>query len=153
MKHIWIYAILLIPQPLYANEEEEIRSFTAEFFDAYSDSSKTATEIAGKHFAKTPIFVIGEAPALSRDPQVAEKMIKGFRDAFDVLSHPFASLEIETLVIGKDGSAGVVAAFRRRSPKDNDFCNIFSLAKLNGEWKIMTWYQYGLGAQDCSHQH
>ncbi|SDZ80882.1 hypothetical protein [Microbulbifer marinus] len=156
MKLILLSAFMLLTYSVHADEEQELAVFTQNFFEDFSDQSKSASDVAEIHFAATPVFYIGEMPGFSTSPELAAKMVQGYRETFHVDSHPFTTFDIENQAIGADGSAAVLVAFRRKSaadPRLKDFCNILSLAKLNGDWKIMTWFIYGLSARDCSRQH
>lgn len=138
-------------------ERAEFEEFMRRFMADFSGPGSQPDKVARGYFASAPVFFVGEMPGLSESPEIAAAMLKLFREQFHVLSHPFSAYEIETLAIGHDGSAAMLVAFRRdpgTGPAMGNFCNIFSLARLGGRWKIIGWSLFGLGsAPDCSHQH
>ncbi|SHE57454.1 hypothetical protein SAMN04487965_0195 [Microbulbifer donghaiensis] len=155
MKFVFLSAFVLLSSAACADESRELWNFTQRFLKDFPDHSKSAADVAGAHFAATPVFYIGQMPGFDTSPELGAKMVEIYREQFCVDSHPFTAFDIENQAVGADGSAAVLVAFRRPSapdPRLKDFCNILSLAKLNGDWKIMTWFIYGLSARDCSHQ-
>lgn len=143
--------------PALGADRPELADFARGFMEDFSDPGKQPDEVAREYFASAPIFFVGEMPGLSESPDIAPLMLRLFREQFHVLSQPFSSYEIETLAIGDDGSAAMLVAFRRdpgTKPGTGNFCNIFSLARLGGRWKIIGWSLFAMGnAQDCSHSH
>ncbi|WP_237061481.1 hypothetical protein [Microbulbifer zhoushanensis] len=154
-----ILLLLLTPLAVSAEPEEKqaVETFISEFMEDFSDSSLAPARVADEYFAGAPVFYVGEMPGLSDSPEISAVMLNVFREKFHVTSHPFTRHVIETLSVGDDGTAAILVAFRRpheTKPRVDDFCNIFSLAKLGGAWRITTWSLFALsGAPECSRRY
>jgi len=144
MKIIWIAVFILFPVLASANSEAEVEKFTERFYHQFNSSSEPGN--LKKFFAKSPVFQLGEQPAISGDENFAPRMIEILRESMGVADFPYTGLNTDISNVSDDGSATLAVVFKRDKSKNKyqkALCSIFSLAKLKDGWKIIGWSMYG----------
>mgnify|MGYP000047140717 CR=1 FL=1 len=144
MRVIFFAVFILVPVVAGANSETEVAKFTERFYQQFNSSSDPGD--LRKFFAKSPVFQLGEQPAISSDANFSPRMIEILRESMGVADYPYTGLVIDISNISDDGSATLAVVFKRAKSKNEyqkALCSIFSLAKLKEGWKIIGWSMYG----------
>ena len=144
MKIIWIAFFIFFPVLASANSETEVEKFMERFYRQFNGSSDPGG-LKG-FFAKSPVFQLGEQPAISSDENFAPRMIEILRESMGVSDFPYTGFSTDISNISDDGSATLAVVFKRAKSKNKyqkALCSIFSLAKLKEGWKIVGWSMYG----------
>lgn len=140
MKSIFIALLMSFSALVSANPEVEVARFIDRFYQEFNSSSDP--ESLRTLFAKSPVFYIGEQPALSASKDFAPKMVELLRESMGINEYPYTGLATELAYVSNDGSATAAVVFKRSKSKkeyQNALCSILSLAKLESGWKIMGW--------------
>nr|WP_010133471.1 hypothetical protein [Microbulbifer agarilyticus] len=132
-----------------ADEKGEVFNFIESFYMEFNRTSDPKSIAA--FFADSPVFFLGEQPAVSKSQDFAPRMVELLRDSMAIKEFPYTGVEIEFAKVSKDGSATAAVIFKR-SKSNHKYqkaaCNIFSLAKLGGKWKILGWSTHSTVQED-----
>lgn len=137
MRILFLIWLIMYCSTAMSSNRDEIKLLLEKFYEGYA--SGVPSEVLARHFVNRPIFYIGEMPAISGEHKITEKMIDVYRAALGLEKDPFIDMEIIGIYSSEDGSALASALFLRESSpahQKKNFCHIFSLAKLSGEWKF-----------------
>ncbi|WP_444918995.1 hypothetical protein [Microbulbifer sp. JMSA003] len=139
-KMLLVVVFIVFSSEMYANSRSEVSDLIKNFYRTFNSSSPPSS--LKKYFAQSPLFFIGEQPGLSNHPDLIPVMITQLRKTMDLGVYPFSGLYIEKIYVSEDGSATSLVVFQRSKSKERHrkaACNILSLAKLEGGWRIMGW--------------
>ncbi|WNZ57114.1 hypothetical protein QT397_07130 [Microbulbifer sp. MKSA007] len=135
-----VVVFIVFSSEMYASSRSEVSDLIKNFYSTFNSSSPPSS--LKKYFAQSPLFFIGEQPGLSNHPDLIPVIIGQLRKTMDLETYPFSGLYIEKIYVSEDGSATSLVVFQRSKSKERSrkaACNILSIAKLEGGWRIMGW--------------
>ncbi|MCO1337011.1 hypothetical protein MO867_22055 [Microbulbifer sp. OS29] len=139
-KALLVVIFIAFSSEVYASSRSEVSDFIKSFYTTLNSSSPPSS--LKNYFAQSPLFFIGEQPGLSNHSDIIPVMISQLRKTMDLEAYPFSGLYIEKIYVSEDGSATSLVVFQRSKSKERNrksACNILSIAKLQGGWRVMGW--------------